>query len=207
MNIIQDKLPVAQYYPVAEKKNQIVLHHTAGGPSAKNTIAWWRSNKERVATAFVIDRNGTIYQTMDDQHWAHHLGTKLRNNVQLNKHSIGIELCSYGSLKYVNGQFLTAYNTIVSSKEIITYDQPFRGSKYFENYTPAQLASLRELLELLLKKHNINFTYDPTMWNICEKALNGTEGLYTHVSYRKDKSDCHPQPELISLLQDLSSLK
>jgi N-acetyl-anhydromuramyl-L-alanine amidase AmpD len=205
MNIVQYRLLEDQYYPVKTSKKQIVLHHTAGGPTAESSINWWKSSKERVATAFVIDRKGVIYQTMDDQHWAHHLGTKLANNVQLNKQSIGIELCCYGSLKFVNGQYINAYNTIISSSEVVTYDNPFRGTRYFQKYTSAQLQSLRELLQMLLTKHNIHFKYNAAMWDLCTEAMKGQQGIYTHVSYRTDKSDCHPQPELIALLKELSA--
>ena len=207
MKIVQYRLPEDQYHPVKTTKKQIVLHHTAGGPTAESSIKWWKSSKERVATAFVIDRKGVIYQTMDDQHWAHHLGTKRANNVLLNKQSIGIELCCYGSLKLVNGQFINAYNRIIRSTEVVTYDQPFRGTRYFQKYTLVQLQSLRQLLQMLLTKHNIQFQYDPAMWDLCKEAMKGQQGIYTHVSYRKDKSDCHPQPELIAVLKELSSLK
>ena len=41
-------------------------------------------------------------------------------------------------------------------------------------------------------------------WNISSNALSGKNGIYTHVSYREDKSDMHPQAELIAMLQSLS---
>jgi hypothetical protein len=37
------------------------------------------------------------------------------------------------------------------------------------------------------------------------KALSGTPGVWTHVSYRADKSDCHPQIELINALKELKN--
>jgi hypothetical protein len=43
------------------------------------------------------------------------------------------------------------------------------------------------------------------MWDVSKNALSGKPGIYTHVSYRKDKSDCVPQPELITALQSLST--
>ena len=41
------------------------------------------------------------------------------------------------------------------------------------------------------------------MWDISDKALAGEAGVWTHVSFRTDKSDCHPQPELIQMLKSL----
>jgi hypothetical protein len=39
--------------------------------------------------------------------------------------------------------------------------------------------------------------------------LRGDKGIFTHVSYRKDKRDCHPQKELVEILKSIlmNSLK
>ena len=105
--IIQSQLPQSQFYKTAYPKKQIVLHHTVGGPNAKNTIHYWHTNSERVGTAFIIDREGIIFQTFDSQYWAHHLGTKQKNNRSLNQHSIGIELCCWGALSSKEDGFYT----------------------------------------------------------------------------------------------------
>ena len=39
------------------------------------------------------------------------------------------------------------------------------------------------------------------MWNASTYALEVKSGIYTHVSFRKDKSDCHPQKELIEIIK------
>jgi hypothetical protein len=41
------------------------------------------------------------------------------------------------------------------------------------------------------------------MWDLSNDALAGKKGVYTHVSFRTDKSDMHPQPELIEMLKNL----
>lgn len=41
------------------------------------------------------------------------------------------------------------------------------------------------------------------MWSVSNKALKGQNGLYTHNSYRRDKSDVSPQPKLIEMLKSL----
>jgi len=41
------------------------------------------------------------------------------------------------------------------------------------------------------------------VWKPIQAALDGKAGIWTHVSYRYDKSDCHPQPELINMLKTL----
>ena len=50
-------------------------------------------------------------------------------------------------------------------------------------------------------RYNIPLEYNQDMWDVSINALKGAPGIWTHVSYRSDKSDCHPQPELIEMLQ------
>jgi len=92
------KLHEDQYYPQIFEKDQIYLHHTVGG-SAISTIGWWNTSKIHVGTAFVVERNGTIYRVFDERMWAYHLGLKTNFNQQSNKRSIGIEIASEGALK------------------------------------------------------------------------------------------------------------
>ena len=61
-----------------------------------------------------------------------------------------------------------------------------------------------KLVNYLCDKFNIEKTYNTSMWDISKDALGGKPGIWTHVSYRADKSDCMPQPELINSLQTLS---
>jgi hypothetical protein len=41
------------------------------------------------------------------------------------------------------------------------------------------------------------------MFDINIKALDGTNGTWTHTSFRSDKNDCSPQPKLIKMLQEI----
>ena len=36
-----------------------------------------------------------------------------------------------------------------------------------------------------------------------KRALSGAPGLYTHCSFRKDKTDVHPQKELVEMAMSL----
>ena len=42
------------------------------------------------------------------------------------------------------------------------------------------------------------------MWEVSKNALSAVPGLYTHNSYRKDKSDISPQSKMIEMLKSLS---
>jgi N-acetyl-anhydromuramyl-L-alanine amidase AmpD len=201
--IIDCLLPDDQYYKDVYNKRQIVIHHTVSNGNAKNVIASWQKTKEKVGVAFVIDREGKVHKAFSSAHWAHHLGTKEINNTILNKQSIGIELCSWGALTFKNGIYYNVAKEEIPKSEVITYVYPFRGNRYFQKYTEKQLESLKLLLQYLCETYKIPKTYIPEIWEISKSALRGDKGIFTHVSYRKDKSDCHPQKELEEILKTL----
>ena len=58
----------------AEYQKYIVLHDTEGDSNARNTIDWWESNGNLVASHFVVDKDGTITQCVDLDRIAHHAG-------------------------------------------------------------------------------------------------------------------------------------
>jgi N-acetyl-anhydromuramyl-L-alanine amidase AmpD len=201
--IVQYPLDKTQYFQEKYTKRQIVIHHTASNGNAKNVITGWQKNTERIGVAFVIDHDGIIHQTFSSAHWAHHLGTHELNNTLLNKQSIGIELCNWGALKLQKSKYINYLNQENPLDEVYVYDSPFRGSFYYQKYTDKQIESLAKLINYLTETYNIPKDYKKDMWDISRSALSGSPGIYTHVSYRKDKSDCHPQKDLIEKLKNL----
>lgn len=212
MNIIHKPLSKDQYHDEVQPKRIIVLHHTAGG-SAVSSIAWWQQTTERVGTAVVIDRDGTIYQAFGFDKWASALGIKqavfnkfgLSNiNTRLDQISIQIELANWGGLTEKNGKFYNFTGKEVLKENVTSYDKSFKGFYHYEKYSDAQLKALKELILFLNKTYPaIKLDYNSEMWGVSKKALEGTWGIWTHVSYRDDKSDCHPEPELINMLKTL----
>lgn len=212
--IIQVDFPEDQYIREAYDKNQIVLHHTVSGQGVNGDIAWWRKTAVRVGTAIIIGWDGKIYQCFSSKYWAYHLGLKTANNKPLNKGSIGVEIDAWGGLVRTNRQWYPAKWDSVSSKfvantsvspiqNVQVYPQGFRGFYGFEKYTDEQIEAVRQLLVFWNERYDIPLDYHEDMWDVSDNALDGKDGIWTHVSYRKDKSDCHPQPELIEMLKSL----
>jgi len=216
-----------QYYREKYTKRQIVLHHTASPndlhsrSSIFSDVNYWLSNKEKVATCCIIAGDGIIYKLFPSYFWGHHLGVKNRVfkeynirsiNTSLNKQSIGVEIDSAGPLLKVGDKYTPATDYIkntfyLTEDQVTTYDTPYRGYKYYQSYTKAQIESLRELLINWSDNYNIPLNYNSLMWDVSINALKGAPGLWTHTSYRIDKTDCHPQPELITMLKSLSAPK
>ena len=219
--------------PKTVNKTQIVLHHTVSGDNVAGDVGWWQTKGEKIATAFIVSRAGFIYQLFMTDYWAFHIGTSHSNNSLLQKNSIGIELSSWGGLLQAdNGLWYpartdgdtqkqvpnTRANPIPDNK-IIFYPQyndigGYHGFKAFEKYTQEQINATKLIIETVAKKYrNIDLDYKgQDMWGIIEnnqwkpdpRALDTEPGIWSHTLYRPDKSDVHPQPELIHMLQNLS---
>ncbi|AEA44955.1 N-acetylmuramoyl-L-alanine amidase [Fluviicola taffensis] len=203
MKIIQLPLLESRYFRTAYTKKQIVLHGSNSDSSPKDTVSFWHTNPTKFGSPFIIDRDGTIYQTFESHYWIHHIGIKGKDFTSLDQHSIGITLSCLGPLKNIDGLFYSMTNSLVDVSEIIDYGQEFRGSRYFHRYTDEQLQSLNQLLQKLCATYQIPKQIATEQWDISLAALDGKPGIFSSVNFRKDRSDCHPQPELIQMLLSL----
>lgn len=209
--------PEKDYFKEEFPKKQIVLHHTVSGNGVNGDITTWEDDKSVVGTAIIVDRDGTPYQLFSSKYWAWHLGI---GNKARDSQSIGIEIDNWGylipgdgtikkfgtkNIKTETGKYYTYYGNSVDVP-MQYYPNGFRGYQYYEKYTNEQIQTVGELILFWKKKYNIPVTYHEDMWELSQKALSGESGVWTHVSFRKDKSDCHPQLELIEMLKILSTI-
>ena len=225
--LVQVNFPENQYYREETQKTQIVLHHTVSSGNAGGSINWWLQSPDRIATHFIIDSSGCMFQLFSSKYWAHHLGVKkdflqqlgfsdfANRNVILNKGSVGIEICRWGGLlKDVNGYHPTYWDATlkkevcqtkvtIPNENVQVFTKPFRGYYAFEKYTPEQIESVGKLVTYLSEKWNIPLTYQSDMWDVSKNALGSMSSIYAHVSFREDKSDIFPMPEMIEMLQNL----
>ena len=88
-------------------------------------------------------------------------------------------------------------------KNVVEFSDGYRGFKAFERYTSKQIEAVLQLLIYWGERYNIPLDYNDDMWEINDKALNGKPGIWTHVSFRKDKSDCYPDDRLIKMLKSV----
>lgn len=214
MNLLQVDFPTSQYIREEHPKTQIYLHHTAGNSSGMNVFQFWASNPERIATCVAISGKGStdgqIVQGFGSKYWAYHLG--LRESTfdkyglpykSLDKTSIGIEICNWGQLTRKGDKFFNYVNREVPVDEVIDLKTPYKGFRYFHNYTDAQIQSVKELLLLWKDKYKIPLTYREDIWGITTRALKGEPGVFTHNSVRTDKVDIYPHPKMIQMLKSL----
>lgn len=213
------------YIKEEHSKTMIVLHHSAGWDNARGMFNGWQSNRERVATCCGIVDDGTIYQGFSSKYWAWHINVWSKGN-QLpeylkplrkkpefyEQHSIGVEVCNWGALQKRDGQFYTYVNgygtrgkaVTVNPDKVVYYEGGFRGHRYYERYTDEEIQSLYNLIKFWSDRYNIPLNFSgPSFFDVSKEAISGLPNVYTHANFRTDKSDMHPQRELIQMLESL----
>jgi N-acetyl-anhydromuramyl-L-alanine amidase AmpD len=188
------RLPQSEYFNAPQKKDLIILHHTVGG-SAKSTFDYWRTDPEHIGTAYIIERDGTIYEVFPPECWAYHLGLKIGPMGVVDKRSIGIEIASEGALLEREGKYYafgrmteqTAFTGAVFDNKTV-----WRDYRYFAQYTPAAIASACQLVDKLLTQFSIP-RQTPLNRTECDlAAYRHYKGVLTHCQLRSDKTDVHP---------------
>ena len=108
-----------------EKIDTIIIHYT-GMENYKEALSRLCDNKAKVSAHYFINREGKLWQLVEDNYVAWHAGiSKWLQRVNLNETSIGIELCN-----------------------------PGHENKYME-FTEFQYESLEWLIKKLMDKYNI----------------------------------------------------
>lgn len=203
-------MPDQQFIKQITEKNQIYLHFTAGGPSAKNTIKYWDNDVSQVSTAFVVDGDtGKIYQSFNPDYWGWHLGVKGTNG-KLDKNSIGIEICAYGPLINKDDKFYAwpkNYSTPVAKEHVYKLDKSFRGYDYYYAFSDSQISNLEKLLLILIKKYKIKVqkSFDEKWLEFNQELIdNCLPGIWSHSNVRKDKFDIYPDKRIFEMLNRIA---
>jgi hypothetical protein len=202
MKIIKKHLTKGQYIPQKHPKKSLFLHHTAGA-SAHSAWRWWNSTRERVGTAYLIDRDGTIYECFDPMVWAYHLGIKGDNNFH-EKHGLGIEFVSMGRLtKVTEGVYKDYVGNIIPEHEVCKVR--YKNQEAFHDLTAPQIVSAVKLMGKIKREHpQIPFPDDfNDIFKFRQEIIDDEiPGVYSHGAVRKDKDDLFPQPQLIQALNE-----
>lgn len=200
------------------KRKYIVLHHSVSGGSPFAIKRYFE--RKSFGTAFALGANGDFVQCFDDyNYWNWHLNMNATGRVvhpryenYLAKTSVGVEICNYGALTKDSEGFKTTYGNLVDIDKIIDYKEIygsnylFRGKQYYERYTDEQIKSLEIWIKDMIEINNLDLSndlrpIDETWFEFYLEACKGEYALFTHTNVRRDKSDLHPQPEIIEMLK------
>jgi N-acetyl-anhydromuramyl-L-alanine amidase AmpD len=186
---------LSQYYPTAQTKKRICLHHTCGS-TADGAISWWKQTPERVGTAYVIDKDGSVYEVFNDSFWAYQFGLKTANRTEIEKASIGIELVNEGGLYERNGKYYTDWNKEYTAAVV---KSPWRDYKVWATYTEAQYAACANLINKIADKHDLKIVLNESL-DFNMKVLD-THTIINHANVRQDKTDLSPAFDFAKLKQ------
>lgn len=192
--ISEYKLEPEQYIKQFFSKNKIFIHNSAIDIDAKKVIKNWDSNLPRISSAFVIsgisDDDGQIYEAYNPDYWSYHLGAKGTKG-KLERHSIGIDICTWGELDNIGGRFYNRYGLEISENEVYSFENKKGGKVYYHTYSDNQIKSLEELLFWLANIYNIkiqDIEFDGNWLKYNEKLLKkNTSGVWVRSNIRKDK--------------------
>ena len=192
-------LPEAQYYPENVSKDLIVLHFTAGR-SARSAVNTWRATPEHVATAYVVDPDGTVYEAFPPSAWAYHLGVK--GGTPHERRSIGIEIANVGPLQpsaadpkvlsWWPNAWKEAYCHLDEAARYVKED--YRGKGYFAVFPGEQMDAVARLVQSLCERFGIPRQLPKTALRLAfdAQAFQGYQGVATHANFRSDKWDVGP---------------
>ncbi|MBE0645670.1 MAG: N-acetylmuramoyl-L-alanine amidase [Bacteroidetes bacterium] len=199
------QLPKGAYREAVFEKRHIVLHYTAGY-NAAGALATWKKTPSRDGTAFIVDRDGQVYQVFDPRFWAVHIYRHQADEnpafYTLEKQSIGIEIVNLGPLTLGTGDKNKSVLYTYTGKKYCTLadtalyvQDTWKGKHYWQAYTNAQYEAVRTLCKELERDFQIPMNAAPlgdrlNVWDV--KALTGYRGVTTHCNYRKDKFDVGP---------------
>lgn len=191
------------FFPAQHPKERIILHFTAG--NVRSDMMSLTQASRHVSVAFVIGRDGTIYQLFPSSGWSGHIGAGVGNqgtgNAQ-DKSSVGIEISNYGYLVPQGSTLETIYSRVKNPQTgaigpvdpYCTLDDkdafqeistPFRGQTIYAAFTPQQVESTIILLRYLTAKFNIPRQFLPENKRyLTTNDVLQFKGIVSHVNYR-----------------------
>jgi N-acetyl-anhydromuramyl-L-alanine amidase AmpD len=199
-------LPAKEFAGEVTRKDMIVLHFTAG-TTARSAFDAWRNDPLRVATAYLVDVDGTIYEVFPPHFWAAHLGVKGTKNAH-DRRSIGIEIANVGPLRRSTenssvlnwwprkskdaADFTTPFCRLDENDRYL--DQPYRGMTHFASFPAVQIDAVGALVRSLCDQFSIRRTLPPLgeRFECAPGAFATYKGICTHANFRQDKWDIGP---------------
>jgi hypothetical protein len=212
------RFPKSAYFPPAERKSGIAIHHTVGA-TARSTYDWWtraRTNGGRprmVGTAYLIDHDGTVFEVFEPGAWAYQFGLRWlpASRIGFEQRFIGIELASEGPLLEVNGALYcfdrVSPRTKKRREEAFDFGRLYRGYRWFDRYENAQLEALGGLVNELCERFEIPRRFPDPPFDYYGDELIPFEGVIGHANVRRDKSDPAPMMTLWNTLQNHAGVR
>lgn len=145
---------------------------------------------------FIIDRDGSIYG--------------------IRAETPKVALVNVGPVILRDGLWLPAeegadgkYHPIEGADPVrVPYEycscRKYHGCQHYEMFPDKQLKALRHLLCDIKQELGMSYPWDNQLGAVCPRAVNGGSGIYFASSYDEQRSDPHPQKELLDIIKRLA---
>jgi LysM repeat protein len=193
------KLPEGQYIAENKRKDLIVLHFTAG-TTARSAFNTWVADARRIATAYIVDVDGVIYETFDPNCWAYALGVKGQPDGSNEKRAIQIEIANVGPLERrddtlywwpPNDTYRTRWCHISETHKFV--EASYRGRGYYARFPDIQLLAVSSLVKHLCDTFQIQKAIPADRLDVCDREwFSEFRGIVSHQNFRADKYDIGP---------------
>jgi N-acetyl-anhydromuramyl-L-alanine amidase AmpD len=199
-------LSSSEFVPEPTVKDLIVLHFTAG-TTARSAFDTWRNDPRRIATSYLVDLDGSIYEVFPPSSWASHLGVSSPRSIQ-DRRSIGIEIANVGPLQLstddptvlnwwpkrtsTSPEFTTKFCRLDETEKYVAAN--FRGKSHFASFPDVQVDAVAALVRMLCAQFSIPPSLPPLSQRFtCDvNAFSTYTGVSSHANFRQDKWDIGP---------------
>jgi len=145
-------------------------------------------DKRGISVHFLIDNDGTIYQTLDMQHGAWHAGSE-----RVNRASVGVEISNAFYPRYQDWYKKNGFGERPIKEDVRVHGELLEP---FTDFYPIQIEALKQLWKAINNSTGIPFEtptnqFDTTSKNYEQDAKYGKfSGFVSHYHVSKDKIDC-----------------
>ncbi|WP_395000823.1 N-acetylmuramoyl-L-alanine amidase [Acinetobacter sp.] len=204
MNIINIPLKDKKWIRTQTKKTHIVWHGSYGrtkysNGKATDTIIRWNNLAEKYGAPYLIDRDGTIYKTFDDEEWIYHLNIPTSRGVY-DKQSIAIALANEQQLIKENGRYFAfEYEQTSNLYTGQVFENHWRRFKWYAKLDDQQVDAAIEITIDAAQRHNIEPVFyvgnewNPDVWN---KAT-----IFTHAVTKREVNDLFIEPWVVDKIK------
>jgi N-acetyl-anhydromuramyl-L-alanine amidase AmpD len=196
------RIPKGRFYDEQSRKSGIAIHHTVGR-TALSTLKWWAegSPAAKVAAAYVIERDGTIFEAFQPLAWGYQFGLPWSSKARtaFERRFIGINLASEGGLIDVDGKLYAfdrvSNKTLIRTADVFDFGELYRGYRYFIRYPEPQVTALVQLINRLCDDYEIPRRVPRGFFDYYGQKLARFTGIIGHAMVRGDKTDPAPDRE------------
>ena len=155
-------LPKGEYIEGPINNEYVFLHHTSGHANPFACVDMWgRDTRGRIATEFVLggidhrngnnEYDGIMVQAFPEGAQGWHLGKT--GSGWMNRHSVGLEICSMGYLDHNNKTYV---NSICQEDQVTILSEPFNGKNTWHSYSDMQIKEIEKWLKYIGERDEVD---------------------------------------------------